>query len=106
MHVKGILVEGRDGQEYLLGFGRQASGQLSGPPVLSRRESDGTFQVYADLREASRVAVSQLVLRQAHVIGPGWGRELFLWRAFADAIQALPALPTWPKWTPPDVEES
>jgi hypothetical protein len=102
MNVKGILVEGRDGQEYLLGFGRQGSGKLSGPPVLSRRAPDGTFRVYEDLQEASRVAMSQIVPRQAHVIGPGWGKDLFLWGAFADALEALPALPTWPTWTPPD----
>ena len=73
MHVKGTLIEGRDGREYLLGFGRQPTGQLS-----------------------------QLGSRSAHVIGPGWGRELFLWSAFADALKSLPALPTWPKWSPPE----
>jgi hypothetical protein len=100
MHVKGILVEGRDGQEYLLGFGRGPSGQLAGPPTLSRRGADGAFKVYEDLKEASRVATSQLGPRSAHVIGPGWGRELFLWSAFADALKALPSLPTWPTWSP------
>jgi hypothetical protein len=105
MGVKGILVEGRDGQEYLLGFGRASTGQLTGPPTLSRRGPDGVFQVYEDLHEASRVAMSQFGPRQARVIGPGWGRELFLWGAFADALKALPALPAWPKWTPPDARE-
>jgi hypothetical protein len=98
MHVKGILVEGKDGQEYLLGFGRQPTGTLSGPPTLSRRGPDGTFQVYEDLQEASRVATSQLGPRKAHVIGPGWGKDLFLWSAFAEALKALPTLPTWPTW--------
>jgi hypothetical protein len=97
MHVKGILVEGKDGQEYLLGFGRQpTTGRLAGPPTLSRRGADGTFQVYEDLQEASRVAVAQLGPRAARVIGPGWGQELFLWAALADALEALPPLPRWP----------
>ena len=78
MHVKGILIEGRDGQEYLLGFQHRATGQLTGPPTLSRRGPDGGFHPFDDLREASRVAMSQLGPRDLHVIGPGWGRELFL----------------------------
>jgi hypothetical protein len=98
MHVKGILIEGRDGQEYLLGFGRQPIGQLSGPPTLSRRGADGTWQAFEDVHEESKVAISQLGPRGAHVIGPGWGREIFLWSAFADALKSLPALPTWPAW--------
>ncbi|HWC01699.1 MAG TPA: hypothetical protein VHF87_02915 [Methylomirabilota bacterium] len=98
MNVKGILIEGRDGQEYLLGFGRQPTGQLTGPPTLSRRGPQGAFQRLDDIREASKVAMSQLGPRSAHAIGPGWGRELFLWSAFADALKSLPALPTWPTW--------
>jgi hypothetical protein len=96
MGVKGILVEGRDGQEYLIGFARQPTGQLAGPPTLSRRGPDGAFRIYEDLQEASRVAMSQLGPRQARVIGPGWGKELFLWGAFADALKALPTPPSWP----------
>jgi hypothetical protein len=102
MTVKGILIEGRDGHEYLLGFRPQSDGQLAGPPVLSRRATDGSFQAFDDVREASRVAMTQLGPRDAHVIGPGWGQELFLWSAFADALTTLPALPTWPTWSPPD----
>jgi hypothetical protein len=98
MHVKGLLIEGQDGQEYLLGFRRQPTGQLTGPPILSRRGPDSTFQPLDDLREASRVATSQLGPRGIHVIGPGWGRELFLWSAFADALKALPVPPKWPTW--------
>ena len=102
MNVKGILVEGRDGQEYLLGFARRPTGELSGPPTLSRRGSDGTFQVYEDLQEASRVAASQLARREARLIGPGWGRDLFLWRALADALTSLPSPPRWPTWRQPE----
>jgi hypothetical protein len=96
VNVRGILVEGRDGQEYLLGFRADPSGGLAGPPTLSRRTAEGTFQAFDDLREASRLAVSQLGLRRAHLIGPGWGQELFLWAAFADALRALPVPPAWP----------
>ena len=77
MNVKGILIEGRDGQEYLLGFHPQPTGRLSGPPTLSRPEVDGAFRLYEDVQEASRVAMAQLGPRGAHVLGPGWGEELF-----------------------------
>ena len=102
MHVKGVLVEGRDGREYLLGFGRESSGRLTGPPTLSRREPDGMFRTFEDLQEASRVAMTQLGPRSAHVIGPGWGKELFLWGALADALKALPPVPSWPPWQAPE----
>ena len=42
--------------------------------------------------------MAQLGPRGAHVLGPGWGKELFLWGAFADALRALPDVPTWPTW--------
>jgi len=100
MNVKGILIEGRDGYEYLLGFRHEPNGRLAGPPTLSRRGSDGVFQLFEDLQEASKVAMAQLAPRSAHVIGPGWGKELFLWRAFAAALKALPAVPSWPTWPP------
>jgi hypothetical protein len=86
MNVKGILIEGRDGNEYLLGF--------------ARRGPDGGFRLFEDLREASRVAARQLGPRGANVIGPGWGTGLFLWSAFADALGALPTPPAWPTWSP------
>jgi hypothetical protein len=98
MNIKGILIEGRDGHEYLLGFHPQPAGQLWGPPTLSRRGLDGAFRLYDDVQEASRVAMAQLGPRGAHVLGPGWGKELFLWGAFADALRSLPPLPTWPTW--------
>jgi hypothetical protein len=65
MKVMGILVEGMDGQEYLLGFGREPNGQLVGPPTRSRRGSDGAFLLFEDLDEPSKVATSQLVPRRA-----------------------------------------
>lgn len=102
MNVKGILIEGRDGQEYLLGFEGQPPDQMTGPPTLSRRGPDGAFQRFEDVREASRVAMAQLGPRGGHVIGPGWGKELFLWRTFADALKSLPTVPTWPTWREPD----
>jgi hypothetical protein len=98
MHVKGILIEGRDGQEYLLGFRRDPNDRLSGPPTLSRRGPNGTFEAFDDVQEASRVTMTKLGPRDAHVLGPGWGKELFLWGAFADALRELPAVPTWPTW--------
>jgi hypothetical protein len=101
MKTKGILIEGRDGQEYLLGFNPQPTGQLAGPPTLSRRGPDGAFQSVSDIVEASSVAVVQLGPQSRHVIGPGWGKHLFLWNTFAEALRSLPTLPTWPMWSPP-----
>jgi hypothetical protein len=102
MNVKGILIEGRDGQEYLLGFERQPPDQMAGPPTLSRRGPDGAFQRIEDVREASKVAMTQLGPQGGHVIGPGWGKELFLWRTLADALRSLPTVPTWPTWRESD----
>ena len=55
--VKGILVEGGDGREYLLGF---RPGQPAPTPILSRRGADGRFEPVEDVQEASRLAVKQL----------------------------------------------
>jgi hypothetical protein len=100
MNVKGILIEGRDGHEYLVGFGHDETGRLVGPPHLSRRGADGAFHLLEDLREASRIAVAHLGPREPQLIGPGWGQDLFLWGTFAAALKALPAPPTWPPWRP------
>jgi hypothetical protein len=92
--VKGILIEGNDGHEYLLGFGpTQAKA-----PMLSRRRADGTFEPLADTWTASKVAVTQLGITDRHVIGPGWGKDLFLWTAFKEALKAFPPVPSWPTW--------
>ena len=53
MSIKGILIEGRDGHEYLLGFPPQPTGP------------DGAFRLYDDVQEASRVAMAQLGPRGA-----------------------------------------
>jgi hypothetical protein len=93
--VKGILVEGSDGHEYLLGFGPTGDARA---PILSRRQTDGTFEVMRDTAEASRVAMAQLGSTGPVLIGPGWGKELFLWKAFGEALKAFPPIPTWPTW--------
>ena len=41
--VKGILIDGNDGNEYLLGFGPDNS------PIFSRRQADGTFEPLEDV---------------------------------------------------------
>jgi hypothetical protein len=92
--VKGILVEGSDGHEYLLGF---APTQPTPTPILSRRQADGRFLALDDIHEASKVAVKQLGTGP-HLIGPGWGRQLFLWTAFKEALKTFPFVPTWPTW--------
>jgi hypothetical protein len=91
--VRGILVAGSDGHEYLLGFGPTPPGRS---PILSRRKADGTFEPLADTAEASRVAVTQLGITTPHLIGPGMGKDLFLWFAFQEALKTFPPIPTWP----------
>jgi hypothetical protein len=93
--VRGILIEGGDGHEYLLGF---APGEASPTPVLSRRGPDGRFAPLADLMEASRIARRELGVSEPHVVGPGWGRHLFLWAAVKEALKRFPPVPAWPTW--------
>ena len=92
--VRGILVAGSDGHEYLLGF---EPGQSVPTPVLSRRQADGRFAPVEDVQEASRLAAKQIGLGSG-LIGPGTGRHLFLWNAFKVALTALPTPPSWPTW--------
>jgi hypothetical protein len=94
--VKGILVAGNDGQEYLLGF---TPGQPIPTPVLSRRQSDGRFEPVEDVQEASRLAVHHLGFGGG-LIGPGTGQHAFLWSAFKAALKTLPVPPSWPTWQP------
>jgi hypothetical protein len=95
--VKGILVEGGDGQEYLLGFRPGSPGPT---PTLSRRRADGRFEPVEDVQEASRLIVKQVGISGPHLIGPGWGPNFFLWSAFKEALKALPTVPSWPTWRP------
>jgi hypothetical protein len=90
--VKGILLEGRDGQEYLLGFSETTS------PTLSRRQADGGFETIGDTMAASKVAVRELGLTGPHLIGPGMGKDFFLWHAFREALRSFPPIPSWPTW--------
>jgi hypothetical protein len=90
--VKGILVTGADGHEYLLGF---EPTRPVATPVLSRRTADGRFEPVTDLEEASRLAARHLGLGP-QLVGPGMGRHMFLWNAFQQALAALPQPPRWP----------
>lgn len=94
--VKGILIEGSDGHEYLLGFGPM---EPIKSPTLSRRQTDGTFEPLKDPVEASKVAVAQLGIASPFLIGPGMGKDFFLWGAFQEALKAFPPIPTWPTWS-------
>jgi len=87
--VKGILIEGNDGNEYLLGFGPDKT------PILSRRQADGTFEQLKDVTRASKEAITQI----GHIgglIGPGMGNYTWLWGAYRAALHAFPPIPTWP----------
>ncbi len=93
--VKGILIEGGDGHEYLLGF---RPTEQAKSPILSRRRTDGTFEPLQDTKEASKVAMKQIGITSPHLIGPGMGKDFFLWMAFQEALKAFPPVPTWPTW--------
>jgi hypothetical protein len=34
------------------------------------------------------------------LIGPGMGKDFWLWGAFRAALEAFPPIPTWPTWSP------
>jgi len=42
--------------------------------------------------------MKQLGISEPHLIGPGWGKQMFLWTAFKEALKAFPSVPTWPTW--------
>ena len=90
--VKGILVEGNDGQEYLLGFGPDQA------PMFSRRRADGRFEPLGDRQQASLLAIKQIG-HAGGLIGPGMGKDTWLWGAFRAALKAFPPIPSWPTWT-------
>ena len=75
--IKGTLVEGDDGHEYLLGFGP------SEPP-------ENTV-------ETSKLAMMQIGHTRG-LIGPGMGKDSWLWGAFRAALEAFPPIPKWPTW--------
>lgn len=93
--VKGILIEGSDGHEYLLGF---RPTQPVPTPTLSRRQADGSFKRLDDLQEASKVAWAQVGMTPSHLIGPGMGRTFMRWSAFQEALKSFPSVPRWPTW--------
>lgn len=94
--VQGILIEGSDGHEYLLGFG---PAEQATSPILSRRRTDGRFEPLQDTKEASKVAMKQIGITRPRLIGPGMGTDFFLWMAFQEALKAFPPVPTWPTWS-------
>jgi hypothetical protein len=48
---------------------------------------------------ASKIAVAQLGITGSPMIGPGMGKDFFLWMAFGEALKAFPPIPTWPTWS-------
>jgi len=93
--IKGILIEGDDGHEYLLGFG-PTERNLS-RPIFSRRQADGPFEPLKDTVEASKLAIKQIG-HTGGLLGPGMGKDSWLWGAFRAALEAFPPIPTWPTW--------
>jgi len=59
MKVKGILVEGKDGKEYLLGIGPRASGRQKERPTIWR-DRGGKWVPLEATREASVTIRDQL----------------------------------------------
>src|SRR4029434_3257720 len=77
------------GHEYLLGFGPDNS------PIFTRRQADGTFEPFDDVWRASKVAITQIG-HTGRLVGPGMGKNTWLWGAFRAALEAFPPIPTWP----------
>ncbi len=44
-------------------------------------------------------AAAQLGITGPRLIGPGMGKDFFLWGAFQEALKAFPQIPTWPTWS-------
>src|SRR5215510_7710666 len=82
--VKGILVEGNDGYEYLLGFGPDNS------PIFSRRQADGTFEPLDDVWRASKVAITQIG-HMGGLIGSGMGSNTWLWGCLSSGSCSVPS---------------
>lgn len=59
--VKGILVEGKDGKEYLLGIGERKAGKQKERPTIWRRTGNGWVSV-EETRDASASIREQLGL--------------------------------------------
>jgi hypothetical protein len=93
--IKGILVEGNDGHEYLLGFG---PAEQPKSPIFSRRKADGTFEPLDNTVETSKLAIKQIG-HTGELIGPGMGKDSWLWGAFRAALEAFPPIPKWPTWS-------
>jgi hypothetical protein len=53
MKVLGVLVEGADGKQYLLGTAPRQNGRQTERPTISRRADDGTFISLELTREGS-----------------------------------------------------
>lgn len=94
--IKGILIEGDDGHEYLIGFD---AGAQRRSPTFSRRQGDGTFEPLTDTVAASKLAMQQMG-HTGGLIGPGMGKDTWLWGAFRAALETFPPIPTWPTWSP------
>lgn len=92
--IKGILIEGDDGHEYLLGFGPTEQPKS---PIFSRRQADGTFEPLTDIVAASKLAITQIG-HTGGLLGPGMGKNSWLWGAFRAALEAFPPIPTLPTW--------
>jgi hypothetical protein len=93
--IKGILVEGNDGHEYLLGF---SPAEQPKSPIFSRRNADSTFEPLENTVETSRLAMKQIG-HTGGLIGPGMGKDSWLWGAFRAALEAFPPIPKWPTWS-------
>jgi hypothetical protein len=81
--VRGILIEGSDGHEYLLGFGPTKL------PTFSRRQADGTFERLEDVWRASKTAITQIG-HTGGLIGPGIGNYTWLWGPIARPSKRSP----------------
>lgn len=88
MRVKGILVEGSDGHEYLLGIGPRPTGKQKERPTIWRL-TDGEFTPLEPTKEGSVTIREQLempVPRGWNRLPSGWSHDEYVKLAVLEAM--------------------
>jgi hypothetical protein len=81
MRVKGLLVEGNDGQEYLLGLGSRTAGKQKNRPTIWRRDQAG-FVPLELTREGSSTVRGKLGI----AVQPGETHDEHVKRAVLEVV--------------------
>src|SRR5438045_1121229 len=87
MKVLGVLVEGSDGKEYLLGTGARHNGRQAERPTISRREPDGQF-ISLELTREGSVTIREKLGFQPPLM-PGLTHDEHVKYAFLESVTRL-----------------